>query len=312
MNLTRYTDSKSEEWNTLIAESRNGTFLLDRRFMDYHAHRFHDCSLMFMDKNRCVAVLPANFDESTRTVYSHQGLTYGGLIMHPTLSVRGVMECFSLFIDYYRTELGAERIIYKPIPYIYNTYPADDDLYALFRNGAKLIGRGISQCIQLDGRPKITEARKGGIRKANAAGITVKETKDITGFWTILNEVLTSIHNTKPVHTPDELSLLIDRFPERIKLYASMSAEGAILAGALIFDFGNVVHTQYLASSIEGKSCGALDLLISHLIDEYSDRTYFDFGISTEQGGAILNEGLAFQKEGFGGRGICYDQYCIE
>ena len=34
-----------------------------------------------------------------------------------------------------------------------------------------------------------------------------------------------------------------------------------------------------------------------------------DFGISTEHGGDYLNEGLIFQKEGFGARSVCYDCY---
>ena len=38
----------------------------------------------------------------------------------------------------------------------------------------------------------------------------------------------------------------------------------------------------------------------------------FDFGVSTEQRGSYLNEGLIFQKEGFGGRAICYDTYAID
>ena len=38
---------------------------------------------------------------------------------------------------------------------------------------------------------------------------------------------------------------------------------------------------------------------------------YLDFGISTEQDGKWLNEGLIFQKEGFGGRAVCYDQYAL-
>ena len=40
-----------------------------------------------------------------------------------------------------------------------------------------------------------------------------------------------------------------------------------------------------------------------------TDFKYFDFGISTEHNGRLLNEGLIYQKEGFGGRGICYDTY---
>ena len=53
-----------------------------------------------------------------------------------------------------------------------------------------------------------------------------------------------------------------------------------------------------------------LDLLFENLINEkYNHKEFFDFGQSTEQMGAVLNENLIFQKEGFGARGVCYDTY---
>ena len=79
----------------------------------------------------------------------------------------------------------------------------------------------------------------------------------------------------------------------------------------MIFDTGQVIHTQYIASTDEGKAEGALDLLFDKLINNnvYPSALYFDFGKSTENGGHYLNNNLIFQKEGFGGRGVCYDTY---
>ena len=310
MNSVRYTSELREEWNRFVATSRNGNFLFDRNFMDYHSDRFCDCSLLFYEHNRLVALLPANYDAASRTVHSHQGLTYGGLIMSHRLTTKGVMEAFRLMQQYFHESLQAERIIYKPIPYIYNRYASEEDLYALFRCGATLHSRGISSCIELQRRIPITESRKSGLRKA--ADLTVRETDDVEGFWTILDSVLTTSHNVHPVHSTSELRLLMSRFPDRIRLFGTFSDDGRMLAGSLVFDFGDTIHTQYLASSDEGKATGALDRLIMALItDIYPDRCYLDFGISTEQGGRVLNEGLIFQKEGFGARGICYDSYEI-
>lgn len=311
MNLIRYNKDLFDTWNRFVADSRNGTFLLDRRFMDYHSDRFRDASLLFMEKQKVVAVLPANYDEDTRTVYSHQGLTYGGLIMSRRLSMAQVMEAFDLMMKFMRNEMKATKFVYKPIPYIYSKYPSEEDLYALFRHDARLVSRGISSCIDLKARIPITESRKSGLRKAK--DILVRETDDVETFWHILNNVLTTNHNVRPVHSIDEIRLLMSRFPEKIKLYGAYNDADSMLAGSLVFDCGSVVHTQYLAASTEGKAEGALDMLIYRLItDFYSDRHYLDFGISTEDGGRILNEGLIFQKEGFGGRGICYDQWEID
>lgn len=308
MQIVRYTTQDAEAWNAFIASSKNGTFLLDRHFMDYHSSRFCDASLLWKEKGKIIAVLPANYDEASRTLYSHQGLTYGGLIMSKKIAGKQVMDIFDTLIDYCKNELKAEHIIYKPIPYIYNKYVSEEDLYALFRHGARLASRGLSSCIDLQNRIPFTESRKSGLRKAT--DITIRETDEVESFWHILHEVLTTLHNTSPVHSPDEIRLLMNRFPQRVKLYGAYSPEGTLLAGSLVFDCDEVVHTQYMAASLEGKERGALDRLISTLItDTYRDRHYLDFGISTEQGGTILNEGLLFQKEGFGGRGVCYDSY---
>ncbi len=84
-----------------------------------------------------------------------------------------------------------------------------------------------------------------------------------------------------------------------------------MLAGCVAYLTDRVIHIQYIAASDEGRLYGALDLLFLTMLSlpVCDGRRYFDFGISTEQGGKLLNRGLLFQKEGFGARGICYDQY---
>ena len=313
MNIKPYTQDLEQQWNDFIRLSKNATFLHDRRYMDYHSDRFVDCSLLFFDGNKVVACLPASYDAEHFAVTSHGGLTYGGLLVSCKTSTRVVLEMFNLMVKYYKDVLSAKQLIYKPIPYIYHLYPSDEDLYALFRLNARLVGRGISSAILLNDRLPFTESRKCCIRKAKREKLIITETKDIRSFWLILSQVLKSRHNVSPVHSCEELELLMNRFPNNIKLYATYSKEGVIIAGAVLYITANTVHVQYMASNDEGVTMGALDLLIEHLISNvYSNFHYWDFGISTEQGGLYLNEGLIFQKEGFGGRAVCYDTYAID
>jgi hypothetical protein len=73
------------------------------------------------------------------------------------------------------------------------------------------------------------------------------------------------------------------------------------------------VHAQYVAATEEGKKLGAIDLVIDHIINTaFAHKTYFDYGISTENGGWHLNENLIHQKEGFGARGTVYNIYTID
>ena len=307
MEIRRYRREDKELWNSFVSKARNATFLFDRNYMDYHADRFDDNSFMFYHKGKLKAVLPANV--AGDTLYSHQGLTYGGLLLDKKATVEDVLECFDSLNSWLR-ENGISKVVYKALPWIYQQYPSEEDLYALtWKCKAQLISRDISSSIVIDNKLKFAESRKSGIRKALSLNIEVGESNDVDGFWHVLEDNLGNRYNAKPVHTASEMKLLMSRFSNNIRLYVA-KMNGEIVGGTLIYVTPQVVHTQYISASVEGKKHGALDLLFDYIINKvYANCRYFDFGKSTEQGGAYLNEPLIFQKEGFGGRGVCYDWY---
>lgn len=307
MEIRRYRREDKELWNSFVSKARNATFLFDRNYMDYHADRFDDNSFMFYHKGKLKAVLPANV--AGDTLYSHQGLTYGGLLLDKKATVEDVLECFDSLNSWLR-ENGISKVVYKALPWIYQQYPSQEDLYALtWKCKAQLISRDIASTIVIDNKLKFAESRKSGIRKALSLNVEVGESNDVDGFWHVLEDNLGNRYNAKPVHTASEMKLLMSRFPNSIKLYVA-KMNGEIVGGTLIYVTPQVVHTQYISASVEGKKHGALDLLFDYIINKvYANCRYFDFGKSTEQGGAYLNEPLIFQKEGFGGRGVCYDWY---
>lgn len=307
--VRQYTQELAAEWNQFVEHSKQGTFLFIRSYMDYHSDRFQDCSLMIYRKGRLYALLPAN--RVDQVLYSHQGLTYGGLITNRQATAEEVSKVF-IKINEFLYQIDIQRVIYKPTPWIYHNYPAEEDLYAIINVcRAQLVSREISSSIPLVWRMKFTESRKSGIRKATRTGVTVKESKDFPAFWKILSENLKYKYATHPVHTLEEIELLHSRFPKSIRLFMAYNNKGIPIGGAIIYEMQQVVHTQYISASSEGKTVGALDLLFDHIInDVYTNRQgYFDFGKSTEEKGRILNAPLIFQKEGFGGRGVCYDCY---
>lgn len=305
--VRRYTSSHADEWNRFVAQSKNGTFLFDRRFMDYHADRFEDCSLMIYRRDVLYALLPANIKGDT--LYSHGGLTYGGLIMSDKCSAKGVQDVFVAINGFLRS-ISVQKVVYKAVPWIYHQQPAEEDLFALTSIcQARLVIRDISSAIIGDRRMPFTESRLSGLRKAHRQGLTVKESTDFATFWQILNDNLTSKYGVRPVHSAAELELLHGRFPDQIKLYMVFDGE-VPLGGTVLFLTPQVLHTQYISATPEGKACGAIDLLFDHLIHVvYADYRFIDFGKSTSSDSADLNEQLIFQKEGFGARAVCYDTY---
>ncbi len=330
MTIIPYSVYRKETWDAFVEMSKNGTFLLKRGFMDYHSDRFFDCSLFiyagispdgeFKEKSLTtkdlVAVFPANWDKESRTVYSHQGLTYGGLVVLPEVTQKEVMDMMQAVLQYYRDMMQAVRFVYKPIPYIYSSVPSGEDLYALFRAGAQLSRRLVSTCVSMRNPMKMMTLRVRQAKKAVEHGFYIDrmaegDTKTLEEYWTLLEHVLEKYHNSRPTHTLQEMSMLMKNFPRNIRLYI-VRLEKRIMAGVVIFECRKVAHVQYIASGEEGRQYGALDLLFRHLINErYKTFDYFDLGTSNEDGGRYLNEGLIFQKEGFGGRAVCYDTYEI-
>ena len=137
--------------------------------------------------------------------------------------------------------------------------------------------------------------------------VSESDEESLQEFWILLEDVLLQHHNSKPVHSYQEILLLMRLFPRNIKLYVVRRGD-RIVAGTVIFESRQVAHVQYIASGDEGREFGALDLLFKHLINErYKQMEYLDMGTSNENDGRFLNEGLIFQKEGFGGRAVCYD-----
>ena len=307
--VKQYTQEQAHAWNEFIEDSRQGTFLFNRSYMDYHADRFQDASLMIYRKGQLYALLPAN--RLGDTLYSHQGLTYGGLITKKHATAAEICEVF-IKINEYLYHSGVQRVIYKPTPWIYHCHPAEEDLYALtYICHAQLTVRDISSTIPFDSRIKFNESRRSGVRKAKRAGVTVRESQDLATFWDILDKNLTNKYATHPVHSLEELTLLHSRFPNSIRLFMAYNDKGIAIGGTIIYEMPRVVHSQYISASPEGKRLGAIDLLFDYILnDVYANhKGFFDFGKSTEEEGKILNTTLIFQKEGFGGRGVCYDCY---
>lgn len=326
-HVRAYTSNDKDLWNECVRKTRQSSFLFEREFMDYHADRYRDASLFLLNKKEePVALLPACVSRVDRlSVESHGGLTYGGLLLMPGAMTVCVGECLQACVAYYKSQ-GFKNLLYKPLPHIYHKYPAEEDLYWLFRFGAILKARAVSAVIDLRNAYTFSTLRQRKVKKACKSDmLRLHEGIDyLPQYWRILQNVLEKRHQTAPVHTFAEMQGLMQTFPERITLHVVTTpwAEDGLdgqtpheeaVAGCILFHTDKVKHVQYIATNDKGRELGALDWLFANLIssckDNASQTPYFDFGISTENNGQYLNEGLIFQKEGFGARAVCYDAY---
>ena len=310
VEIIRYDATMAAQWNELARLCRNSTFQHQRGYMDYHSDRFTDCSLIALHNGKPRALLPADVDGDT--LWSHRGLTFGSWLVPPKhFDVTVMIEVMDATVAWMKDN-GLKRLVYKAVPHIYHRYPCEEDLYALFRHHASLIETNISTTIDLSCPLPLDRGNKSGANAARKAGITVGPSEDWQQYWHLLSSLLDERYDTRPVHTLDEILLLQSRFPDDIRLYTA-TLDGELLAGVVMYLSAPVAHCQYIGASPRGKDSKALTLLFDYLIQESTrlGYRYFDFGISNEDHGRYLNEGLVQQKSRLGGRGIVYNTFEI-
>ena len=302
-----YTADDQDVWDELAAAARARHFMFQRRYMDYHADRFTDASLIVLRSGRPCALFPAT--RHGETIISHGGLTFGGLLSGPEQTLGRTLGAFAALTEVLR-EAGATRLVLKPLPHIYHLGAAEEDLHALHAAGATLAHRDVSAALSPTVRPRPAGARRRAAENAHGTGMVLDEDDDIEAFMELVASVLRERHDTTPTHTPEEMRRLADGFPADIRLFTAR-ANGELLAGTLVFQTPAVAHTQYIAAAPRGRELSATDALLSYVIEQrYPDR-WFDFGISNERDGK-LNQGLARYKEAFGARAVMFDRYELD
>ena len=305
--IRRYTEADKAAWDRYVDSARNATFLFKRGYMDYHADRFKDHSLLFYVGHHLHSLLPAH--EVGDTLYSHYGLTYGGLIMDINVTIADTVKLFQELNEYLRAA-GFRRVVYRPVPWIYHQVPAEEDLYAIFWHcHARLALRNVGTTII---HPQQTPWRKDHRRRlknAQEADIRVVRDDSLEAFWPLLEENLKKRFDAQPVHTLQEILLLKSRFPDNIIQYNAYQGD-QIVGGITFYVTPQVLHGQYSGTNDIGKQTGAMEAIYHQVIlQDYPNIPYLDFGSSTEEQGSIINEGLIAHKEGYGGRAVCYDTY---
>jgi hypothetical protein len=305
IKVERYKAEEKELWDNFVKNSKNGVFFFLRDYMEYHADRFEDHSLIFFRDNRPIALIPANIEGST--MFSHAGLTFGGILTNRKMKTSLMLQIFDSLKEYLKSK-NLKNLLYKPIPHIYHLHPSEEDLYALFINNAVLTRREVSSTIEMGDRIAYSRNIKRNIKKVMNKDINVKRSYDFETFMVLKEEQLLKKYGIRPTHTPEEMEYLAGKFPENIKLFAA-EQNGEMMGGVLMYESENVVHAQYQEATEQGMELHVPSLLFDTIINHQCEKKYFDFGISTENNGSYLNHGLIGFKEKFGARAVVYDSY---
>lgn len=309
MQIVKYHSGLKTTWDAFNARALNGTLLFYRDFMEYHAHRFTDHSLLFYEKNKLVALLPLHAEK--KEVFSHRGLTFGGFVVSERVTTGRQLQLLEQLRLYLRQQ-AFETLWYQAPPVIYCRQPMQADLFAFTALGALLGRRTVVSTLDLTGPPAYSQLRKRCLKKALGNGIIIQQSDDLTNYMSLVAATHTRAGLPPPTHTAAELLYLKNLFPAQITLWAAYHGP-ALVGGVLTFDHGLVVNAQYLATSPAGKELHALDLLLHTLITAYQDqKKYLSLGTSADDGPYGINETLLRNKESYGARPVLQDTYRLD
>lgn len=308
--IKKYEPTDFEKWNAFIDKAKNATFLFHRDFMEYHSDRFEDYSLVVLDGEKWVAVLPANV--SGNQVFSHQGLTYGGLVLLPNSKLYDTIFVFQAVLKYLN-ENRISKLYLKQIPSIYCDYPSEEINYLMYVCQGKVEMKHNISVVDLNRKVLISKSRKECVRRGHKLGLIVKEETNLKVFWnTILIPNLREKYNSKPIHTVEEISKLQKRFPKNIRHF-NVYQEGELVCGTTLFITDNVVKPQYISGSEKNNALGSIDFLYDYMINDIAKgKAFFDFGPSHENKGLNIIQNINFWKESFGAHSSVQDFYEVE
>lgn len=304
--ITPYEPRHADQWDAFLARSQGGTMMHSRRFFAYHGDRFHDESLcIWSDPGvRLKAVLPlARSPSAADTVISHAGSTFGGLIedaIDPAERAALLSAIARLLRD-----RGYTKLVYKPAPAIFGAQFDESDLRLMLRAGT-VRRSDLWNFVRLDHPHALSAKRRASIKAAARKGVTVRpaETEaDWLAFHAMLSANLSTRHGATPVHSIEQMLGLRDLIAGENALWLAFGPDGALLAGTWCFAYtAQALHTQYIASTSEGRSLGAVDYLLASVLDDAAARglRIFSFGINTQADGFSINGNLLKQKLRFG------------
>jgi len=319
--LKKYDQTHEEEWNNFVAASRNGTFMQQRTFLNYHPPgRFVDCSLLVYNSHgKLIAVIPAA--EKTagqkKVFSSYPGASHGGIIVDQKFGTSEALALVPLLTEHCRAN-NFNAIEIKTVPRIYHCWPSDEIDFALRYYGFSPGSTELATALPLKELTKasdhLVQSTQRNIRKAQKLGVTIEESKDFATFWDILTGNLKRKHHTQPTHTLAEILDLTIRYPRSIKLFAAF-LQGEMVSGAVVFLLNSrVMNCFYIANNDQYQHLRSLELLFYELINWGMEKNYayLDWGISTENQGLRVNQGLFDFKEKFGGRGVLRERYYLD
>ena len=313
IEVYRFEEPDSDEWDKFVERSCNGTMFHTRRFLNYHPHdRFQDHSLYFQKKEKRHAIFPAASvnEKNGDILHSYPGATIGSLVTNAS-SLKESFDLVTALVKYAQDEKFSGIKITLP-PNCYSESGSNYMEFALLKIGFTYLKREVSSVMLLP--CTIEETMRGfkpshrqAVRKAEKEAVQIRKSTNFETFYRILENNLSKRHGVSPTHSLKELELLQAIFPTKIILNGAFIKD-KMIAGVVSFLLNKRIQLAFYISHDENfQEKRALNLLFYTIFKEaiQNGTNVFDFGIFTENGEP--NFGLARFKENFGASGVFRD-----
>lgn len=308
-----YENKYEQAWDELVLnKSINGNFLQTRNFLNYHNNgKFKDHSLMFFKGETLAAVMPANELEQGKILISHQGSTFGGLVIGADYCTTSNYNwIFKEIMEHFKNQ-GYERVELRMPHWLYARKDKGNELLDYYFQLNGFTSRGeVGFYVNLTNLPEDYESyfdslRRRKLRKAYKYNLSFGELTDqesIREFYDVLADNMLKF-DAVPLHTVDDiLDFKFCRLKNIVSFYG-VYHETELIAGSMVFNFCDkkVFHTQYLASRHDSLDYCPNEFLYTSLIRTAKELGYrfLSYGTATLEHGEIYNESLGMYKEGF-------------
>ena len=313
ISIVPYTDEYMDRWDSFVmSQSVNGTMLQTRKFLNYHPKgRFTDSSLLVLKGTEIIAVIPANIvvKDKQRILYSHQGSTFGGIVISKNnIKVSVVTKIFEE-LNRYCIDNRINEAVFKLTSWLYSSSNSELLDYMFFNQGYSCsmeVGYFVDFAhYNEDTSSNYSSSIRRHYKASEKNGLLFRELVDRDGIALFYETLLDNYKkfDADPVHTLEDLYLLKEQVIKDKVRFFGVFKEDIIVASSMVFDFNHrVFHTQYLATKSSYNRLYANEYLYTGLLNKGREEgfQYLSFGTSTLDKGKVLNYNLAQYKEQYG------------
>jgi lipid II:glycine glycyltransferase (peptidoglycan interpeptide bridge formation enzyme) len=285
MEIIEYSDVWKERWDEFVLNSNNGTMFHLQRFFDYHTPgKFSFNHLIFLKKNKIVALLPGRLKEG---VYeSPIGASYGSIVTKD-VKFAEAMEIVTTLLEYGRAN-GIKELELTPAPMIYETHQNQNLEFAMRWLGFNYKLHYISSGIKLnkgdDYLLRFTPTTRRNVRKTfNVPDLRIEVNEQYDEFYPILVENKAR-HDAKPTHSYDDLLKLKKLLPNNLKLFMVYLGKKPIGGSLMFYANKNVALCFYNMMLYEYAEYKPMHRIMYEVVNDATEHgySYVDIGVSQD------------------------------